>query len=223
MIGQARAGAVRGVRSPPAMIEPRPRVRRTRRLQAVQIADRALQPDRRWVRSRRQTGTSRRCRRKSRWRSAARRLVEYRHVHGVGLAPEPKQRRAALRQSLANVAPAAAVADTRGHGRLPCEVPRRRSVERSACGLSEQLGDVLEPHDHRWRQVDAATKTSARCSEHRHVARPSDWPSVRGARRRRCRSDAKAGRRTPAGGRRPAAARATGSARTWSSRSGTRS
>ena len=90
-------GAERLGDAPKSEIEPGPRVGRRRRLQPVKVVDGALEPDRR------------RMQHADGWELAVgagerehddlgRRLLDQRHVHGVLVAPQPKERGARLDQ-----------------------------------------------------------------------------------------------------------------------------
>ncbi len=203
-----RCGARRGplaqrvAHAPAAMVEPGARVRRAGRLQAEQVADRALEPDRR-----RMLGADRGERRiavQARDPDLAGRFVEQRHVDRARLAPQSQQgpvARGEMQRSRCSRPRQSTTA--RGHGR--CWRTRRLCGRSSArhSASSQQARDVLEPRHQRRRQEDTGDRDQSPDGRRAAHTTPRPAPCRRAARRRPPGSGAAAARRTRSGGRAP--------------------
>ena len=175
---ERRARAERMRHAPEAEIEPGPRVGQADGLEAVEIADRALQPDRRRMqradRRKASVGHSR-----VTTAMSCRRLIEQRHMHGAGCRPTGRaasQRPSRELAAMATRQPSSVDDDARPRPvASTCCALWRSSISAPciASDLSEQLRDVLEPGrpapaaDRRRRRTPAR---DARTSAHR---RPS--------------------------------------------------
>ena len=89
------ACAERMAHVPEAEVEPRPRVGRADGVEPEEIADRALEPDRRRMRARRRWDSVPSGAGEAEHGDVADRSLEQRHVHVAGVAPQAEQRRAA--------------------------------------------------------------------------------------------------------------------------------
>ncbi len=142
--------AERAAEAPAAVIQPRPRVGQAGGLEPEQVLRRALEPDR----GRMQLAHGREPpvgTRQAQDADGRGRLVQQRHVHRAGLAPEAEQRDAALRQALRGQAPAVRVHDR----------ARPRPVAGHAAAGREQLAEARRVDDRRRRARPAHPSIAA--------------------------------------------------------------